>query len=102
MDSSGAAEGLHEAGGALAIMKFEQSDWFGTEKYRATSARHTPTYGMDEGKFTARFRARKLTADNDALAKIIHIELYPMPCTYSNAIQTEIIETRIHMGHLRR
>ena len=81
--------GLHEAGGALAIMKFEQSDWFGTEEVQGYLRTPYADVRMDEGKFTARFRARKLTADNDALAKI-HIELYD--AYTSNAIQTEIIE----------
>ena len=80
--------GLHEAGGALAVMKFEQRDWFGTEEVQGYLRTPYADVRMDGGNFTARFRARKLTAD-DTMAKI-HIELYD--AYTSNAIQTEIVE----------
>lgn len=80
--------GLHEAAGALAILKFEQSDWFGTEEVQGYLRTPYADVRMDGGNFTARFRARRLSAD-DALSKI-HIELYD--AYTSNSIQTQIVE----------
>lgn len=64
--------GLHQAAGALAVMQFEQSDWFGTELVQGYV--RTPYYDvrMDEGNFTVRFRARVLDAESADLL----IELY--------------------------
>lgn len=64
--------GLHEAGGALAVMQFARSDWFGTELVQGYV--RTPYYDvrMDDGNFTVRFRARALGAES---AKLL-VELY--------------------------
>ncbi len=80
--------GLHEAGGALAVMTFEQKDWFGTETVQGYIRSPFADVRMDGGNFTVRFRARKLTED-DALTKI-HIELYDAYTT--NAIETGAVE----------
>ncbi|MDE5684780.1 MAG: hypothetical protein K2I39_11310, partial [Muribaculaceae bacterium] len=80
--------GLHEAGGALAVMNFEQSDWFGTETVQGYIRSPFSDVRMDEGNFTVRFRARKLT-DDEALTRI-HIELYDAYTT--NAIETGLVE----------
>ncbi len=80
--------GLHEAGGALAVMSFEQSDWFGTETVQGYVRSPYADVRLDGGNFTVRFRARNLTED-DALTKI-HIELYD--AYTSNAIQSTVVE----------
>lgn len=83
-----AGRGLHEAGGALAVMTFEQSDWFGTETVQGYIRTPYADVRMDGGNFTARFRARKLTQDEE-LTKI-HVELYDAYTT--NAIGSGVLE----------
>jgi len=80
--------GLHEAGGALAVMTFEQSDWFGTETVQGYVRSPFADVRMDGGNFTVRFRARKLT-DDEALTKI-HVELYDAYTT--NSIDAGVVE----------
>lgn len=80
--------GLHEAGGALAVMTFEQSDWFGTETVQGYVRTPYADVRMDDGNFTVRFRARKLT-DDETLTKI-HVELYDAYTT--NSIDAGTIE----------
>lgn len=87
-DKEWKGRGLHEAGGALAVMTFEQSDWFGTETLQGYVRTPYADVRMDEGNFTVRFRARKLT-DDEALTKI-HIELYDAYTT--NSIDAKIVE----------
>lgn len=77
--------GLHEAGGALAVMHFEQSDWFGTESVQGYLRTPYTDIRMDGGNFTLRFRARTLSAE----AEKIHIELYD-PYT-TNFIDTDTV-----------
>lgn len=74
--------GLHEAGGALAVMHFEQTDWFGTESVQGYVRTPYTDVRMDEGNFTLRFRARTLTADADEL----HIEVYDPYTTNSVSV----------------
>lgn len=64
--------GLHEAGGALAVMHFEQSDWFGTESVQGYVRTPYTDVRMDGGNFTARFRARTLGSEPTKLL----VELY--------------------------
>lgn len=64
--------GLHQAGGALAVMQFEQSDWFGTETVQGYVQTPCSDVRLDEGTFTVSFRARSLDAENTTLK----IELY--------------------------
>lgn len=47
--------GLHEAGGALAVMTFEQKDWFGTETVQGYIRSPFADVRMDGGNFTVRF-----------------------------------------------
>lgn len=87
-DKEWKGRGLHEAGGALAVMTFEQSDWFGTETVQGYVRSPYADVRMDGGNFTVRFRACKLSA-HEALAKI-HIELYDAYTT--NAIESKTVE----------
>lgn len=64
--------GLHEAGGAIAVMHFEQRDWFGTEEVQGFIQTPYTDVRMDNGNFVARFRARALDADETKL----YVELY--------------------------
>ncbi|MDE5554464.1 MAG: fibronectin type III domain-containing protein, partial [Muribaculaceae bacterium] len=64
--------GLREAGGALAVMHFEQSDWFGTESVQGYVRTPYTDVRMDGGNFTVRFRARTLGNESTKL----QIELY--------------------------
>lgn len=74
--------GLHEAGGALAVMHFEQTDWFGTESVQGYVRTPYADVRMDGGNFTLRFRARTLTEASEK----IHIELYdPYTTNYIDA-----------------
>ncbi len=77
--------GLHEAGGALAVMHFEQSDWFGTELVQGYVRTPYADIRMDGGNFTLRFRARTLSAETEKL----HIELYD-PYT-TNSIDSDTV-----------
>ncbi len=77
--------GLHEAGGALAVMHFEQSDWFGTESVQGYVRTPYTDVRMDEGRFTLRFRARALGDVSD----ILHVELYD-PYT-TNSIDAAVV-----------
>lgn len=68
-----AGRGLHEAGGALAVMHFEQYDWFyGTMSVQGYVRTPYIDVRMDEGNFTLRFRARTLTAESTKL----NVEVY--------------------------
>ena len=78
--------GLHEAGGALAVMHFEQSDWFGTEELQGYVRTAYTDVRMDGGNFTARFRARTLGSESSRLL----VELYDPYVT--NNIQSATVE----------
>lgn len=81
-----AGRGLHQAGGALAVMHFVKKDWFGTDTVQGYI--QTPQFDvrLDEGNFAVRFRAR--TASDKGAR--IHVEIYD-PYT-SNNIQAATAE----------
>ncbi len=85
-DQQWRGRGLHEAGGALAVMHFEQSDWFGVESVQGYVRTPYADVRLDEGHFTLRFRARAL---NDESAKL-HVELYDAYTT--NSIDGGIVD----------
>lgn len=72
-------KGLHQAGGALAVMQFEQSDWLGTEILQGYVQTPYTDVRLDQGKFTVRFRARSLDMESTTLK----IEVYD-PYTTNN------------------
>ncbi len=78
--------GLHSAGGALAVLHFEKSDWMGP--YEVVGYIECPytDVRLDGGSFTVRFKAKSLPADG---AKV-HIEVYD-PYT-SNAIDAAVVD----------
>lgn len=78
--------GLHQAGGSLAVMHFEQSDWFGTESLQGYVRTPYTDVRMDDGNFTLRFKARALTGTT----AILHVEVYD-PYT-TNSLDTGKVE----------
>ena len=64
--------GLHEAGGALAVLHFEKSDWFGTESVQGYVQTPYVDVRLDGGSFIVRFKART----TDAAQAKLHIETY--------------------------
>jgi len=64
--------GLHQAGGALALLHFEQSDWMGTTEVQGYVQTPCIDVRLDGGRFAARFRAKAHGSESAA----IHIELY--------------------------
>lgn len=71
--------GLHQAGGALAVMQFEQKDWLGTETVQGYLQTPYADVRLDEGRFTVHFRARSLDQESTTLK----IEVYD-PYTSNN------------------
>lgn len=66
--------GIHAAGGALAILHFEQRDWFGTESVQGILQSPMMDVRMDDGSFTLRLTVRPV--DPEAADRLVHIELY--------------------------
>ena len=64
--------GLHEAGGALAVMHFDQTDWFGTESVQGYVRTPYTDVRMDGGSFMLRFKAKTLSE----AASRLQIEVY--------------------------
>lgn len=71
--------GLHEAGGALAVMQFEQKDWFGAETVQGYLQTPYADVRLDEGRFIVQFSARSLDQESTTLK----IEVYD-PYTSNN------------------
>lgn len=96
-------KGLHQAGGALAIMQYEQSDWFGTETVQGYVQTPYSDVRLDEGKFTVKFRARSLDFESTTL----RIEVYdPYTSNYVDYTQLtltnewqELSATLSHVGY---
>lgn len=80
--------GLHHAGGALAVMQFEQSDWFGTETVQGYVQTPYADVRLDEGSFTVSFRARSLDVESTTLK----IEVYD-PYTSNHIDATDLTIT---------
>lgn len=76
--------GLHAAGGVLAVLNFEESDWFGTETKQGYLECPMTDVRLDEGQFEVRFKARTKARPS---AKI-HIEVYDPYTTNSVAATT--------------
>ncbi len=64
--------GLHAAGETMAVLHFEQKDWFGTESVQGYVQTPYIDVRLDEGQFLARFRARTLDVDSAT----VYIEVY--------------------------
>lgn len=64
--------GLHAAGGALAVLHFEESDWFGNYDVQGYVETPYTDVRLDGGTFTVRFSAKSVPDDGATL----HIELY--------------------------
>ncbi len=78
--------GLHQAGGALAVLHFEQKDWMGTTSVQGYVQCPYVDVRLDDGNFKVCFKAKAHGADK----AIIHIEVYD-PYT-TNSIDAKTLE----------
>ena len=78
--------GLHQAGGALAVLHFEQSDWMGTASVQGYVQSPYVDVRLDGGSFKVSFKAKAHAAEK----AIVHIEVYD-PYT-TNSIDAKTVE----------